>query len=190
MPVHRLPRPSGPVADGERLAAYSCGGSRGIGASSSPHSLLIPEGNRRDHDRAVFLSVQPGSRPLPDIAQAAKLFGNRSVAVEPGDGNCGGMGRQTLISAQPELRRTITPLPFLRAAATFIVVFRGFPTILRRNASEYPAQGRVCFWRDCPSAFSDEAEPTTRWRVRLEAFVELALLNRSGHPDRKPEEDL
>ena len=109
MPVHRLPRPSGPVADGERLAAYSCGGSRGIGASSSPHSLLIPEGNRRDHDRAVFLSVQPGSRPLPDIAQAAKLFGNRSVAVEPGDGNCGGMGRQTLISAQPELRRTVNP---------------------------------------------------------------------------------
>jgi hypothetical protein len=28
---HRLPRHTCPVANGERLAAYSCGGSRGIG---------------------------------------------------------------------------------------------------------------------------------------------------------------
>ena len=32
---------------GVRLAAHSCGGSRGIGREPVPRSLLIPEGNRQ-----------------------------------------------------------------------------------------------------------------------------------------------
>src|SRR3954471_9285178 len=34
---------------GRRLAAYSCGGSRGIVQAHAPRSLLIPCGNHRDH---------------------------------------------------------------------------------------------------------------------------------------------
>jgi hypothetical protein len=34
---------------GRRLAAYSCGGSRGIVQAPAPRSLLIPCGNHRDH---------------------------------------------------------------------------------------------------------------------------------------------
>ena len=44
--LRRLPGcPSG--MNGARLAAYSCGGSRGFGRRPSPRSLLIPEGNHR-----------------------------------------------------------------------------------------------------------------------------------------------
>ena len=62
---HRLPRRERPVALGERLAAYSCGGSRGIKLvrknSPSPHSLLIPEGNRRLHVRVRCRNVSTSS---------------------------------------------------------------------------------------------------------------------------------
>ena len=43
----RLPGACAPVAFRARLAAHSCGGSRGFGPGSAPHSLLLPRGNRR-----------------------------------------------------------------------------------------------------------------------------------------------
>jgi len=44
---------TGPVAFDAKLAAYSCGGSRGIGRKipPAPRSLLIPEGNRHGNAR-------------------------------------------------------------------------------------------------------------------------------------------
>src|SRR5262249_29908099 len=45
---------------GRRLAAYSCGGSRGIGRSKAraPRSLLIPIGNHRENLRFAIKSSQ------------------------------------------------------------------------------------------------------------------------------------
>jgi hypothetical protein len=39
---------------GARLAAYSCGGSRGIGEQAAPRSLLIPEGNHPAQDAIIL----------------------------------------------------------------------------------------------------------------------------------------
>ena len=58
-PPSRLP--SG--LDGVRLAAYSCGGSRGIGTSPSPRSLLIPEGNRRAESYTAMLRCVNAAGP-------------------------------------------------------------------------------------------------------------------------------
>src|SRR5271170_4969319 len=47
-PVAAFPEVQGPQwHHGERLTAYSCGGSRGVGPKPAPRSLLIPEGNHR-----------------------------------------------------------------------------------------------------------------------------------------------
>jgi hypothetical protein len=71
---HRLPRHKCPVANGERLAAYSCGGSRGIGTLFEELALTAfpfdPPGGNRHHDvmlkpqklsTASVLIAMPGS---------------------------------------------------------------------------------------------------------------------------------
>src|ERR1700722_6711406 len=55
LPFVAFPGPSTPVASDERFTAYSCGGSRGIGTSPAPHSLLIPrKGNRPEDGRSLL----------------------------------------------------------------------------------------------------------------------------------------
>jgi hypothetical protein len=66
--------PSGVI--GARLAAYSCGGSHGIGGKAAPCSLLIPEGNH--HGQARTIEVGKSSPDL--IGPRLNLFENTRKA--------------------------------------------------------------------------------------------------------------
>jgi hypothetical protein len=56
------------------LAAYSCGGSRGIGSNPVPRSLLIPEGNRRrlSKDKMTHRSTPVGEELFSSVAKSQR----------------------------------------------------------------------------------------------------------------------
>ncbi len=60
-----------PVAqwlNGVQLAAYSCGGSRGMDLTIAPRSLLIPEGNHPAYDEAEARMLSSSICTSPQLA--------------------------------------------------------------------------------------------------------------------------
>ena len=69
----RLPGAFAPVAVGDRLAAHSCGGSRGW-AESAPHSLSFPRGNRQTRARLTTESCVDFAEFAVDREQLLREF--------------------------------------------------------------------------------------------------------------------